>query len=222
MNQDAQANPMGTRKVYPLLITMSLPPMISMLIQSMYNVVDSIFVAKLGEDALTAVSLAFPMQNLVLALAVGLGVGMNASIARNLGAGKKADANSSASHGMLLAGLHSLLFVILGLFFTRPFIQMFTTDSQVIQWGTEYCRIVICLAFGSIFHISIEKIFQAVGNMVVPMVLQAVGAIINIVLDPIFIFGYFGIPAMGTGRGNCDDYRTDERLPVSRYLAEKK
>lgn len=117
MNQDAQANPMGTRKVYPLLITMSLPPMISMLIQSMYNVVDSIFVAKLGEDALTAVSLAFPMQNLVLALAVGLGVGMNASIARNLGAGKKADANSSASHGMLLAGLHSLLFVILGIVF---------------------------------------------------------------------------------------------------------
>ncbi len=197
MNQNAQANPMGTRKVYPLLITMSLPPMISMLIQSMYNVVDSIFVAKLGEDALTAVSLAFPMQNLVLALAVGLGVGMNASIARNLGAGKTAEANSSVSHGMLLAGFHSLLFVILGLFFTRPFIQMFTTDSQVIQWGTDYCRIVICLAFGSIFHIAIEKVFQAVGNMVVPMVLQAVGAVINIVLDPIFIFGYFGIPAMG-------------------------
>ncbi|MFR1832158.1 MAG: MATE family efflux transporter [Lachnospiraceae bacterium] len=197
MNQQAETNPMGTQKVYPLLITMSLPPMISMLIQSLYNVVDSIFVAKLGENALTAVSLAFPMQNLVLALAVGLGVGMNASIARNLGAGKPADANLSASHGILLAGIHSLFFVILGLFFTGPFIRMFTKDPQVIQWGTEYCQIVICLAFGSIFHIAIEKIFQAVGNMVVPMVLQAVGAVINIVLDPIFIFGYFGIPALG-------------------------
>ncbi len=197
MNNHAETNPMGTRKVYPLLITMALPPMISMLIQSLYNVVDSIFVARLGESALTAVSLAFPMQNLVLALAVGLGVGMNASIARNLGAKKISDANSSVSHGLILAGIHSLFFVILGLFFTGPFIRMFTTDPQVIQWGTQYCQIVICLAFGSIFHIAIEKVFQAVGNMVVPMVLQAVGALINIVLDPIFIFGYFGIPAMG-------------------------
>lgn len=190
-------NPMGTRRVYPLLITMSLPPIISMLIQSMYNVVDSIFVARLGENALTAVSLAFPLQNLVLALAVGLGIGMNSSIARNLGAGNAKQANSSAAHGLLLAGCHSLFFVFLGLFFSRAFIEMFTSNSQIITWGTGYCRIVICLSFGSIFHIAIEKIFQAVGDMVAPMILQAVGAVINIVLDPLFIFGGFGIPAMG-------------------------
>lgn len=197
LKNTARENPMGTRKVYPLLITMSLPPIVSMLIQSMYNVVDSIFVARLGENALTAVSLAFPLQNLVLALAVGLGVGMNSSIARNLGAGNTKQANSSAAHGILLAGCHSLLFVLLGLFFSEPFIRMFTSDNQVIVWGTAYCRIVICLSFGSIFHIAIEKIFQAVGDMVTPMVLQAVGAVINIVLDPLFIFGGFGIPAMG-------------------------
>ena len=222
MNNHAETNPMGTRKVYPLLITMALPPMISMLIQSLYNVVDSIFVARLGESALTAVSLAFPMQNLVLALAVGLGVGMNASIARNLGAKKISDANSSVSHGLILAGIHSLFFVILGLFFTRPLSGCLPQIPQVIQWGTQYCQIVICLAFGSIFHIAIEKVFQAVGNMVVPMVLQAVGALINIVLDPIFIFGYFGIPAMGV-QGSCNryDYRPDERLPVSSHLDEK-
>ncbi len=197
LKNPVQENPMGTRKVYPLLLTMSLPPIISMLIQSMYNVVDSIFVARLGENALTAVSLAFPLQNLVLALAVGLGIGMNSSIARNLGAGNTKQANSSAAHGILLAGCHSLFFVLLGLFCSGPFIRMFTSDSQVIGWGTGYCRIVICLSFGSIFHIAIEKIFQAVGDMVAPMVLQAAGAIINIVLDPLFIFGGFGIPAMG-------------------------
>lgn len=117
LKNPVQENPMGTRKVYPLLLTMSLPPIISMLIQSMYNVVDSIFVARLGENALTAVSLAFPLQNLVLALAVGLGVGMNSSVARNLGAGNTKQANSSAAHGILLAGCHSLFFVLLGLFF---------------------------------------------------------------------------------------------------------
>lgn len=188
---------MGSRPMFPLLISMALPPCVSMLIQSLYNIIDSFYVAKLGEEALTAVSLAFPLQNLVLSLAVGLGVAMNASVARNLGMGSREEADSSVMHGLVLAGVHSLLFLCVGLFLSRPFIAMFTSNANILTWGTEYCRIVICLAFGSIFHIALEKVFQSVGNMVVPMFLQAIGAVVNIILDPIFIFGYLGVPAMG-------------------------
>ena len=191
------SNAMGTRPVLPLLLSMSVPPMISMLIQSMYNVVDSIFVARLSQNALTAVSLAFPLQNLVLAVAVGLGVGLNACIARSLGAGDPEKANDAAAHGLVFTTIHALLFVLVGVFGTRPFLQMFTTDPEVLEMGCQYSYIVICLSFGSLYHIFIEKIFQATGNMVAPMILQGVGAIINIVLDPILIFGLFGPPAMG-------------------------
>ncbi len=191
------SNAMGTRPVLPLLLSMSVPPMISMLIQSMYNVVDSIFVARLSQNALTAVSLAFPLQNLVLAVAVGLGVGLNACIARSLGAGDPEKANDAAAHGLVFTTIHALLFVLVGVFGTRPFLQMFTTDPEVLEMGCQYSYIVICLSFGSLYHIFIEKIFQATGNMVAPMILQGVGAIINIVLDPILIFGLFGLPAMG-------------------------
>lgn len=183
------SNAMGTRPVLPLLLSMSVPPMISMLIQSMYNVVDSIFVARLSQNALTAVSLAFPLQNLVLAVAVGLGVGLNACIARSLGAGDPEKANDAAAHGLVFTTIHALLFVLVGVFGTRPFLQMFTTDPEVLEMGCQYSYIVICLSFGSLYHIFIEKIFQATGNMVAPMILQGVGAIINIVLDPILIFG---------------------------------
>ena len=191
------SNAIGTRPVLPLLLSMSVPPMISMLIQSMYNVVDSIFVARLSQNALTAVSLAFPLQNLVLAVAVGLGVGLNACIARSLGAGDPEKANDAAAHGLVFTTIHALLFVLVGVFGTRPFLQMFTTDPEVLEMGCQYSYIVICLSFGSLYHIFIEKIFQATGNMVAPMILQGVGAIINIVLDPILIFGLFGLPAMG-------------------------
>lgn len=193
----SSSNAMGTRPVLPLLLSMSVPPMISMLIQSMYNVVDSIFVARLSQNALTAVSLAFPLQNLVLAVAVGLGVGLNACIARSLGAGEPERANDAAAHGLVFTTIHALLFVLVGIFGTRPFLQMFTTDPEVLEMGCQYSYIVICLSFGSLYHIFIEKIFQATGNMVVPMILQGVGAIINIVLDPILIFGLFGLPALG-------------------------
>ena len=193
----SSSNAMGTRPVLPLLLSMSVPPMISMLIQSMCNVVASIFVARLSKNALTAVSLAFPLQNLVLAVAVGLGVGLNACIARSLGAGDPEKANDAAAHGLVFTTIHALLFVLVGVFGTRPFLQMFTTDPEVLEMGCQYSYIVICLSFGSLYHIFIEKIFQATGNMVAPMILQGVGAIINIVLDPILIFGLFGLPAMG-------------------------
>lgn len=190
-------NPMGTRPVFPLLISMSLPPMVSMLIQSMYNVVDSIYLARFSQDALTAVSLAYPLQNLVLAAAVGFGIGINACISRSLGEKNQKEIISAASHGVVLTALHSLFFVLAGLFLSGPFIRMFTDSESVAEMGITYSRIVICLSFGSLFHILIEKIFQAAGSMVVPMLLQAAGALINIILDPIFIFGYLGLPAMG-------------------------
>ncbi|WP_343209287.1 MATE family efflux transporter [Anaerolentibacter hominis] len=190
-------NPMRSRPVFPLLMSMAVPPMVSMLIQSMYNIVDSIFVARLGEDALTAVSLAFPLQNLVLSVAVGLGVGLNALMARNLGARDQKEVDRAASHGMVLTAIHSIGFVLFGLLFIRPFFHMFTEDAGIFEMGCRYSYIVICLSFGSLFHITIEKIFQAVGNMVVPMILQAVGAVVNIILDPIMIFGLFGFPALG-------------------------
>lgn len=188
---------MGTKKIFPLLLTMAIPPMISMFIQSMYNIVDSIFVSRLGENAITAVSIAFPMQNLVLSVAVGLGVGLNACIAMNLGAKNEKVVNTAATNGLILTAIHSLVFIIIGLFFVKPYLRMFTQSEEVLRWGTNYCRIVICFSFGSLFHINIEKLFQATGNMVVPMILQVVGALINIILDPILIFGMFGFPAMG-------------------------
>lgn len=190
-------NPMGTRPVFPLLLSMSLPPMISMLIQSMYNIVDSIYLANYSQEALTAVSLAFPLQNLVLAVAVGFGIGINACIARSLGEKNEKETRITASHGVVCTALHSLFFVLVGLFLSGPFIGMFTDSKEVLSMGTAYSRIVICMAFGSLFHILIEKIFQATGNMVVPMILQAVGACINIILDPILIFGYLGFQEMG-------------------------
>lgn len=194
---EPRENVMGTKPVFPLLMSMSIPPMISMLIQSMYNVVDSIFVARISEKALTAVSLAYPLQNLILAVAVGYGVGINACIAKSLGARKQEETNRAAAHGILFTLLHSLLFVLIGLFFTKPFLRFFTSDPETFAMGCSYTYIVVCLSFGSIFHIYIEKMFQATGNMIMPMILQALGALTNIILDPIMIFGLFGFPAMG-------------------------
>ena len=183
-------NPMESKPVFPLLMSMAVPPMVSMLIQSMYNIVDSIFVARLGEKALTAVSLAYPLQNLVLAVAVGLGVGASAGIARNLGAKNQDRVDRIAAHTIFFTAIHAIIFILVGIFLTKPFLQMFTPNENVLRWGCEYSYIVICLSSGSLFHIAIEKMFQSCGNMVIPMAVQALGAIINIILDPIFIFGF--------------------------------
>lgn len=190
-------NPMGYKPIFPLLMSMAFPPMISMLIQSLYNIIDSIFVAQLGESALTAVSLIYPLQNLSLAVSCGIGIAMNALIARHLGANDDEQASYAASQGMVMSVLHSLLFVVIGIFFIHPFLSMFTDSRDVIDYGMQYGTIVITLTFGSFIHIAVEKMFQACGNMMVPMIMQIVGAVVNIVLDPIFIFGYFGFPALG-------------------------
>ena len=195
MNQEYDM--MAHKPIFPLLMKMAIPPMISMLIQSMYNIIDSIFVAKLGEEALTALSLAFPLQNLSLAFSVGLGVAINALIAKSLGASDEKQANYISDHGIFLAILHSLLFVFIGIFLMKPFFLMFTTNPTVLDYAITYGSIVITFTFGSIIHITIEKMFQATGNMMIPMFLQGIGAIVNIILDPILIFGINGYLEFG-------------------------
>lgn len=190
-------NLMGTKKITPLLLSMSIPPMISMMIQALYNIVDSIFVARLSPDALTAVSLAFPMQNLVLALAVGFGIGLNACIARRLGAKNYKAVEQTATHGFILTVLHSITFILIGIFLTKPFISFFAQNENILNMACSYTYIVIICSFGQLFHLYAEKIFQATGNMITPMFIQGLGAIINIILDPILIFGLLGFPAMG-------------------------
>lgn len=190
-------NKMATKKIFPLLLSMAFPPMISMLIQSLYNIVDSIFVAQISQNALTAVSLAFPIQNLIVALAVGVGVGTNSYIARKIGEKNQREANRAAAHGYILAGICSLLFTVIMLLCSRSFFRLFSDDPFILQDALTYTKIVVLFCFTSFFHICAEKIFQATGKMIFPMALQALGAIINIILDPIFIFGYFGVPAMG-------------------------
>ena len=190
-------NTMANKPIFPLLMKMAIPPMLSMLIQSMYNIIDSIFVAKLDEKALTALSLAFPLQNLSLAFSVGLGVAINALIAQNLGAKKNNLANNIASHGIFLSLLHSLLFIFIGVFLIKPFFSIFTNDPETLNYAITYGSIVITFTFGSIIHITIEKMFQATGNMIIPMFLQVVGAVVNIILDPILIFGINGYLKLG-------------------------
>lgn len=192
-----EQNKMGHKPVLPLLLSMAFPPMLSMLIQSLYNIVDSMFVAQLGEDALTAVSLAFPVQTLIIACAVGIGVGVNSYISRKLGEQNIKDANRAVLHGSILSLVCYLLFVIVGIFATRSFFELFTDSEKIIQDACTYTNICIFLCFGSFFHILIEKVFQSMGKMIFPMAIQAIGAITNIILDPIMIFGLFGFPAMG-------------------------
>ena len=190
-------NKMGSMPLPKLIFSMSLPAIFSMLIQSLYNIVDSMYVAQIGENALTAVSLAFPIQTLLIAVAVGTGVGCNSLISRRLGEQRHDVASQAASHGLVLALLSSAVFALLGFLFVKPFFAAFTGDAEVLQMGCDYGYIVTILCFGSFLQIACEKVLQATGNMIYPMVFQLMGAVINIVLDPILIFGYFGLPAMG-------------------------
>ena len=150
---------MRTKPVFRMLVSMAVPMMLSMFIQSLYNIVDSIYVAKLGTDALTAVSLAYPLQNASLSIAVGIGVGINSAIAINLGAKKYEDANRAATLGMFLTVIHCVLFVIFGLLVTHPFLSMFTNDAKTLQWASQYTYIVLCCSFGQLLQIGMEKIF---------------------------------------------------------------
>ena len=191
-------NKMGVMPVNKLLISMSVPMMISMLVQALYNVVDSIFVAQISEKALTAVSLAFPVQNLMIALAVGTGVGINALVSRRLGEKNYAAANSTADNGIFLNAMHFLLFLALGLFFIPLYFSFQTKDAEIIAYGIDYLQVISVFSFGIFMQVSMERLLQSTGRTLYTMTTQATGAILNIILDPIFIFGWFGVPAMGT------------------------
>ncbi len=190
-------NKMGTMPINKLLITMSVPIMISMLIQALYNVVDSIFVSRLSEDALTAVSLAFPAQNIMVAVAVGAGVGVNALLSRSLGEKNPEKASKTATNGIFLAFIHYLLFLVLGIFLARPFFNLQTESTVIANLGYDYLIICMAYSFGIFGQIMFERLLQATGKTIYTMVTHGVGAIINIILDPILIFGLWGAPKMG-------------------------
>lgn len=192
-----QENKMGVMPVGKLLFSMSLPMIVSMLIQALYNVVDSIFVARISENALTAVSLAFPFQNLMIAVGVGTGVGVNALLSRSLGEKNLDQANKAANNGVFLAVVSALAFMAAGLLFSRTFFQLQTDITEIVEYGTTYLTICSGLCFGIFIEMMFERLLQSVGRTFYTMITQGVGAVINIVLDPILIFGLLGFPRLG-------------------------
>ncbi len=190
-------NKMGHAPVLKLIVSMSLPAMFSMMVQALYNIVDSYFVSQVSENALTAVSLAFPIQMLMISVAVGTSIGINSFISRKLGEKRQDLADSAASHGVLLGVASWLLFALVGLFGSRLFFQSFTDIKEIVEMGTNYIGICCVASFGVFIEVNLEKILQATGNMIYPMMFQLVGAVTNMILDPIFIFGWLGLPAMG-------------------------
>ena len=195
----AQENKMGVMPVGKLLFTMSLPIMISMLVQALYNIVDSIFVAKLSENALTAVSLAFPLQTLLIAVATGTGVGMNALLSRSLGEHKFKEANKIGVNAAFLYFLSYLVFLILGFTVVKPFYasQVHNADPEILKFGIEYLSTVMIFSFGLLGQFFFERLLTSTGKTIFSMTSQLCGAITNIILDPILIFGLIGFPKMG-------------------------
>ncbi|MBA4698206.1 MAG: MATE family efflux transporter [Ruminococcus sp.] len=189
-------NKMGVMPVPKLLITMSLPMIASMLVQALYNVVDSIFVARLNEEALTAVSLAFPVQNLMIAIAAGTGVGINALLSKSLGEKKPKEANMVARNGIFLGILSCIVMAVIGLFGSHYFFSVQTDDPTIVRYGTEYMMIITVASAGIFMQITFERLLQSTGKTFYNMITQGTGALINIILDPILIFGLFGMPRL--------------------------
>ena len=192
-----QENKMGVMPVNKLLITMSLPMMISMIVQALYNIVDSIFVSQVSEAALTAVSLAFPLQILSIAVGAGTGVGINAILSRSLGEKDFEKANKVASNGVFLTVMSYLVFVLIGIFAVRPFFMAQTNQEEILNSGISYLSICLIFSIGVFTQMTFERLLQSTGKTFYTMITQGTGAIINIILDPILIFGWFGLPAMG-------------------------
>ena len=192
-----QENKMGVMPIGKLLVNMALPMIISMLVQALYNVVDSIYVSRISESAVTALSLAFPVQNMQIGFAVGIGVGINALLSKSLGEGNQETANRTAGNGMVLMFIVTVAFMLFGMFGVRPYYEMQSDVAQTVEGGIAYTRICCLFVFGSFMQIYAERLLQSTGRTVLSMVSQASGAIINILLDPVFIFGWFGLPAMG-------------------------
>ena len=194
---ERKENKMGVMSIDRLLITMSLPMMISMLVQALYNIVDSIFVSRIDEHALRAVSLAFPIQSLMIAVAVGTAVGINAFLSKTLGQKQYDKANTIAANGVFLETASALVFALVGIFVSGPFFLSQTDILQVQEYGITYLTICCCAGFGIFLQICFERILQSTGKTIYTMITQGVGAVVNLILDPILIFGYFGLPEMG-------------------------
>lgn len=198
MNQSSlNENKMGVLPIGKLLFSMAIPMMLSMLIQALYNIVDSMYVARINENALTAVSLAFPVQNLMLGFATGTAVGMNSLLSKSLGSGDQDRANKAAGNGLFLAGLFCLIFSVGGYFFSGAFFRTQSDIAEIVEGGTAYLEVCTTCSIGLFGTIMFERLLQSTGRTLPTMFTQALGAILNIILDPMFIFGYNGIPAMG-------------------------
>lgn len=189
-------NKMGVMPVNRLIVNMSLPMIISMLVQALYNVVDSVFVVRVSQDALTAVSLAFPVQNLMIAVGAGTGVGINSYLSKSLGERKFKEANRAAANGLFVILLSYLAFAIFGLFFSKQYFASQTDIPRIVQYGNDYLFYVTVYSFGLFFAMTFERLLQATGITVYSMIAQTVGAVTNIILDPILIFGLFGFPRL--------------------------
>ncbi len=190
-------NKMGVMPVGKLLVNMALPMIISMLVQALYNVVDSIYVSQISESAVTALSLAFPVQNLQIGFAVGIGVGINSLLSKSLGEKNQEAVNLAAGNGMVLMFIVTAAFMIFGAVGVRPYYEMQSDVAQTVEGGIAYTSICCLFCLGSFMQVLSERLLQATGRTVHSMITQATGAITNIILDPIFIFGWFGLPAMG-------------------------
>lgn len=209
---------MKEKPIFPLLLSMSLPMVISMAVNSLYNIVDSYFVAKISEDAMTALSLVFPIQNFINAVAIGFGVGINAMIAQYLGAGRRDKADEALTQGMVLAVIHGIVMMILCIIGIPYFLRLFTTDANVIALGGRYATIVFSFSVILSVNLTFEKMNQAIGNMKITMISLLIGCVLNIILDPMIIFGIGPFPELGiagaalaTGFGQC--------VPIVIYIA---
>ena len=209
---------MKEKPIFPLLLSMSLPMVISMAVNSLYNIVDSYFVAKISEDAMTALSLVFPIQNFINAVAIGFGVGINAMIAQYLGAGRRDKADEALTQGMVLAVIHGIVMMILCIIGIPYFLRLFTTDANVIALGVRYATIVFSFSVILSVNLTFEKMNQAIGNMKITMISLLIGCDLNIILDPMIIFGIGPFPKLGiagaalaTGFGQC--------VPIVIYIA---
>ena len=209
---------MKEKPIFPLVLSMSLPMVISMAVNSLYNIVDSYFVAKISEDAMTALSLVFPIQNFINAVAIGFGVGINAMIAQYLGAGRRDKADEALTQGMVLAVIHGIVMMILCIIGIPYFLRLFTTDANVIALGVRYATIVFSFSVILSVNLTFEKMNQAIGNMKITMISLLIGCVLNIILDPMIIFGIGPFPELGiagaalaTGFGQC--------VPIVIYIA---
>ncbi len=196
-NNPPQENKMGVMPIGKLLVNMALPMVISMLVQALYNVVDSIYVSQISESAVTALSLAFPVQNLQIGFAVGIGVGVNSLLSKSLGEKNQEAANCAAGNGIILMLICTAIFMLFGIFGVRPYFEMQSDVAETVEGGILYTRICCLFALGSFMQILSERLLQATGRTVQTMYTQGLGAIVNIILDPILIHGWFGLPAMG-------------------------